>query len=315
MSSETPPNGSPAAPSASGVDFLYRIFCVKDEMPPLEKLLARLTSGNPYNPGGSFIFPPGAGMRRLQDALGASADYFVMGYQRAESPVLFEELEEAIAADQAKAFEDQDRMIARDAKLCVVLRAQIKSPENNDFVETLVHLADAFREILIGIVHDVRMEKVWGHKEWQERVMEEPFSVLNHVTVRSLPKKEGEMALRLRTYGLRKFGSGDLIVEHVAPDMKDDVRGLLMDIAEHLAQGELLGADETIDYGVGKIRLVGVPPIEPEEPELLALADEDESKPDAAPDPKLGIPILIAAMRTEREKAEGKRAGGGKGAD
>ena len=88
-----------------------------------------------------------------------------------------------------------------------------------------------------------------------------------------------------------------------------------MDVAEHLSQGELLGADETIDYGIGKIRLVGVPPLEPDEGELLALADEEEAQPDLAPDPKKGIPKLIAAMRVEREKSEGKRAGGGKGAE
>lgn len=297
----TPPE-PPARPS--GVDFLYRVYCVRDEMPKLEKLLGRLMSGNPYNPAGSFIFPPGKGLRRLQDALGASQDYFVMGYERAEKPELFSELEAALP-EQARGFEEQDRLIARDAKLCVVLHAQIKSPENNDFVETLVHLADAFRDLLLGVVWDVRMGKVFGHVEWRERVMEEPFSVLNHVAVRA---RGG----RIRTHGLRKFGSPDLVVDDVPADMVEDVSGLLRDIAEHLTQGELLGENETIDYGLGKIRLVAAPAAAAGEDELLALVDDDESaeKLDAG----RGLGKLIAAMKADREGQEGRRAGGGKGA-
>lgn len=297
--------------ATAGVDFLYRIFCVRDQMPPIEKLLARLTSGNPYNPPGSFIFPPGKGMRRLQDALGASEDFNVMGYQKDEAPALFDELEAALP-DQAKGFEEQDRMIVRDARLAVVLRAQIKAPDNNDFVETLVHLADTFRELLLGIVWDVRMEKIWGHEEWRQRVMEEPFSVLNHVAVRVLPPAEGDAGRRrVRTIGLRKFGSPDLFVGSVPPDLTDDVAGLLRDIAEHLSQGDLLGADEVIDYGIGKIRLVAAPPLEPGDSELLALADDVPEG--AAPDAKAGIPKVLESMKKEREEFEGKRAGGGKG--
>ncbi|HVY60935.1 MAG TPA: hypothetical protein VHF22_04745, partial [Planctomycetota bacterium] len=207
-----------------------------------------------------------------------------------------------------------DRLIARDAKVCVVLRAQVKQPENNDFVETLVHLADAFRELMLGIVWDVRMEKVWGHREWRDRVMGEPFSVLNHVAVRVLPAEGGLKTHRLRTRGLRKFGSPDLVVGSVPPDMVDDVTGLLRDIAENLTGGELLGPDETIDYGIGKLRLVASPPLDAGEGELLALADEPAEGSDAVPDAKAGIPELMAAMKKDRQEMEGKRAGGGQGA-
>lgn len=299
--------------ATTGVDFLYRVFCVREPMPPIEKLLARLTSGNPSNPPGSFIFPPGKGMRRLQDALGASSDFFVMGYSREEAPKLWEDLDAALRADQGMGVEDEDKLIVRDSKVCVVLRAQIKQPENNDFVETLVHLADAFRDLLLGVVWDVRMEKVWGHREWRDQMMGEPFSVLNHVTVRTLPKPEGGALQRVRTLGLRKFGSPDLLVEAVPPDVTDEVAGLMRDVAEHLTQGELLGPDETIDYGIGKIRMVAVPAILPDEGGLLALADEDETKT-VAPDAKLGMPKIIAELRKDREGVEGKRAEGGKGA-
>src|SRR5206468_3005892 len=161
-----------------------------EPMPPIEKLLARLTSGNPYNPPGSFIFPPGNGLRRLQDALGASSDYSVLGYDRKEAPQLFEEIEAALA-EQAKGFEDQDRLIVR-----------VRRPA------------------------------------------------------------AGGGPVRVRTRGLRKFGSADLVVESVPIELAEDAVGLLRDIAEHLSQGELLGPDESIDYGLGKIRLVSVPPLD-----------------------------------------------------
>ncbi len=283
--------------ASAGVDFLYRVYCVREPMPPLEKLLARLTSGNPYNPPGSFIFPPGKGMRRLQDALGASEEFSVMGYGKDEAPALFDDVAAAVPA-QARGFEEEDRLILRDARLCVTLRARIAAPENNDYIETLVHLADAFRDLLHGVVWDVRMERIWGHAEWRERVMEEPFSVLQHATVRTLKGAAPGDPVRVRTVGLRKFGSPDLIVLGVPADLVDDVQGLLRDVAEHLSQGDLLGPDETIDYGVGKIRLVAAPPLAPGESAVLALADEVAEG--ATPDAGAGIPRILDGIRNDK---------------
>jgi hypothetical protein len=286
----------PGLPTAK-VDYLYRVFCGRADMPPLEKLLARLTSGNPFNPPGSFIFPPGKGMRRLQDALGASKDYFVMGYLREEAPELFEGLARAIAEGGARGFDAHDDAIVADAKLCVVLRAEIVNPPNNEFVETLVHLADAFRDLLDGIVWDVHMGKVFGHAEWRERVMEEPFSVLNHVAVAN----EGGA---VRTRGLAKFGSPDLEVLAVPADVADEVGNMLRDFAEHIIQGELVEADEVIDYTHGRVRLVrgGAG--------ALRIADEDDDAPGGA----RGMPKVFEALRAARRAAEGPRAEGGRGA-
>lgn len=289
------------------IDWIYRVFGIRDEMPKLERLLGRLTSGNPYNPPGGFVFPPGKGMRRLQDALGASREYSVMGYGRDERPELFAALAAAIASDAAGAgFDDHDAQIAREAKLCVELRAEITNPENNEFVETLVHLADAFRDLLHGIVWDVHMEKVFGHDEWRERVMEEPFSVLNHVSVRREPAPGGA-TVACRTRGLKKFGSPDLEVLAMPADLADEVANLLRDFAEHIAQGEMVGPDETIDYTHGKVRLVRGP-----SDDVLRLVDEDAPDSD---DGGRGMPKMFEALRAARRAVEGKRAEGGRGAE
>jgi hypothetical protein len=304
MADETLPEPGlpePGLPVAK-VDFLYRVYAVKPDMPPLEKLLARLTSGNPYNPPGSFIFPPGRGMRRLQDALGASKDYFVMGYLREEAADLFAGLEAAIAAGEGPGLEDHDRAIAREAKLCVVIRAEIENPENNEYVETLVHLADAFGDLLHGIVWDVYQGKVFGRVEWRERVMEEPASALNHVSIATAPGGEGRVFVRTR--GLRKFGSPDLEAAEVPEDLVQDVGGVLRDFAEHLFQGELLAPDEVIEYTHGRIQVV-----ETQAGELFRLADEDDPQRGAA-----GLPKVFEALRAARRAAEGQRASGGRGA-
>src|SRR5205085_4335692 len=114
----------PALPEPLGVDFLYRVYCVKDAMPPIEKLLKRLTGDNPHNPPGGWVFPPPGGMRRLQNALGASSDFFVMGYMKEEAPKLWEDLEAALPEQKSAFFDEPDRLAVRDAKLCVVIRAQ-----------------------------------------------------------------------------------------------------------------------------------------------------------------------------------------------
>ena len=290
---ELPEPGMPIAK----VDCLYRIYGAKDEMPPLEKLLARLTSGNPYNPPGSFIFPPGRGMRRLQDALGASRDFSVMGYSRAEKPEVFAELEAALPA-QAHGFEDHDRTIAREAKICAELRAEIENPENNEFVETLVHLADALRDLLHGVVWDVRMGKVFGHEEWRACVMEEPFSVLNHVTIAA----EGGAA---RTRGLVKFGSPELEILSVPADVADDVANVLLDFAEHISQGDLVEEGVVIDYTHARLRFAAGP-----SPDVLRIADDADEKDGAA-----GAPKLYEGLRAARRATEGRRAGGGRGAE
>lgn len=272
---ELPEPGLPVAK----IDWLYRVFCASADMPPLEKLLARLTSGNPYNPPGSFIFSPGAGLRRLQDALGASKDFFVMGYLREEAPELFEDVARAIAANEAQGFEEHDRAIAAEARLCVVLRAEITNPPNNEFVETLVHLADAFRDLLDGVVWDVHMGKVFGHGEWRERVMEEPFSVLNHVSIAS----DGGA---LRTRGLKKFGSPELEVAAVPADVATEVANMLRDFAEHIVQGELVEPDEVIEYTHGRVRLA------PSRAGVLEIVDDEGPGP--------GMPKVFEALRATR---------------
>jgi hypothetical protein len=239
-------------------------------------------------------------MRRLQDALGASADYFCMGYQRDEAPQLFDEVRSPeLLARAGRGLEDQDRAVLADAALCAVVRAEIANPENNDYVETLVHVADALADLLQGVVHDVRMGVVWGRREWKERVMEEPFSVLNHVAVEGLAAGASEGAVRTR--GLRKFGSPDLEVLRVPRDVEAEISGLLRDVAEHLAQGEVLGDDERIDYGIGRIRLVAVPPPAgsgPDANDLFRLVDETDESADGA----AGMPALVESLRAERKK-------------
>ncbi len=274
----------PAPEAAPGVDLLYRVYAQSAEMPPLEKLLARLTSGNPYNPPGGFIFPPGRGLRRLQDALGASADHFVMGYLREEAPDLFDSVERAVAEGQGRGLEDHDRAVLAGPRLCVVLRATIASPENNDYVETMVHVTDAIASLLDGVVWDVPMRVVWGQTEWRQRVMEEPFTVLNHVDVQ---RASGT----LRTHGLRKFGSPDLEVVDVPAELSAVVEGLLRDIAENLAQGEVLGAGETLEYGGGRLRVVAATR---GDDRVVRLVDEDAPEEG---EQAHGIPKLIAILR------------------
>ncbi len=314
MSEERPP-GPPAPPPAPepgeiDADVLYRVYGVRDQMPSLEKLLARLTSGNPYNPPGGFVFPPGKGLRRLQDALGASRDYFVMGYTREEAPDLFADAERAAAPGSGATspeFGEHDRAIVREAKLCVVLRAQLRNPESNAYIETLLHLADAFRELLHGAVWDVRMGRLFGHEEWRERVMGEPFSVLNHVAIVAERAEGGPGApeTTLVTRGLRKFGSPDLEVRAVPPGLEAEVEGLLRDFAEHISQGDLLFAGDEIDYTHGKIRAV-------EAGERLRLADFDDAFPGAG---ARGMPKVFEALAAARRALEGRRAGGGRPAD
>jgi len=306
-------NGADAGIPDSIVEYVYRIFCAREPMPPLEKLLARLTSGNPHNPPGSFIFPPGRGMRRLQDALGASADYFVMGYTKEEAHDLWRDLATAEKAGQARWFTDEDRTIVAESKLCVVVKATIKNPQNNEFVETLVHLADAFRDLLQGVVQDVHMEKVFGHAEWREHMMTEPFSVLNHVTVRVLPSGDGESGRRVVTRGLKKFGSPDLAVLSVPEGLELEVQNVLRDFAEHMTQGELLSPDELIEYPAGRIRVIAHPPLAKGENDLLALVDENEAE-GATFDAKKGAPKVFQGLEKMRTDLEGKRAEGGKGA-
>jgi hypothetical protein len=299
------PNGLPEPEfPAIEVDVLYRIYGIRDAMPPLEALLARLTSGNPYNPPGSFVFPPGAGMRRLQDALGASRDYFVMGYTREEAPDLFSDGERA-ARECGPGLDDHDRAIAREARLCVVLRAQIRNPESNAYIETLVHLADAFRDLLHGVVWDVRMGRVFGHEEWRDRVMGEAFSVLNHVSVEVA---RGEAGAAVRTRGLRKFGSPDLEVRAVPAGVEDDVGSMLRDFAEHISQGEIVAPGDRIDYTHGSVCLVAAGT---KEDPLLRVADADDEAAEGAH----GAPKLFEALAKARRDAEGKRAGGGRPAE
>ena len=295
--------------AVSGVDVLYRVYCARSEMPPLEKLLARLTSGNPHNPPGSYVFPRGAGLRRLQDALGASRDFFVMGYTKQEAPQLWSELDRALG-EQACGFEDQDRSILQASTLCVVLRATIANPESNDYIETLVHLADAFRELLQGVVWDVRMERIFGFEEWRERVMEEPFSVLNHVSLRKTPGAGG--TVHVATRGLLKFGAPDLEIFGVPAEQVNDVSAALLDVAEHVAQGELIEPGESVEYAGAKIRFVPAPPgPEPPPNPVLRLIDEGAADPTG----EGGAPKLLARLREGRESVEGRRAGGGRPAE
>jgi hypothetical protein len=237
-----------------------------------------------------------------------------MGYTRDEAPDLWKDLDAAIAAGWAPGLGDDDRLCARDSRLCVVLRAQIKNPQNNEFVETLVHLADAFRDLLFGIVHDVKMERVFGNREWRQEVMGEPFSVLNHVSVRSLAAGPGESGKRVATRGLEKFGNADLVALSVPADLEKEVAFMLRDFAEHITQGDLIGADEAIDYDIGRIRLVSIPPLTEGGNEACALVDDVEGDDRTSPDPKKGAPRIYASLRAKRESIEGKRAGGGMGA-
>jgi hypothetical protein len=252
-------------------------------------------------------------MRRLQDALGASRDYLVMGYTREEAPELWKDLERAIADGLARWFVEEDRTIVRESKLCVVIRAEIVNPRNNEFVETLVHLADAFRDLLQGVIHDVHMEKVFGYGEWKEHMMAEPFSVLNHVVVRILPEGPGESGKRVVTRGLRKFGNPDLCAFSVPEGLELELQNVLRDFAEHVTQGELLGADEQIEYTAGRIRTVAHPPLAPGENELIAIVDDDDP-PVEKPDAKKGAPRIYDSLLKQRIALEGKRAEGGRGA-
>ena len=295
----------PGLPIAK-VDMIYRVFCESADMPPLEKLLARLTSGNPYNPPKSFIFPPGRGMRRLQEALGASKDFFVMGYLKAEAPDLFADLATALKKGEGSGFEDADRRIVEDAKLVVVLRAQMDNPDNNEYVETLVHLADAFRDLLHGVVWDVQMGRVWGFSEWREKVMEEPISVLSHLSIAVTPGTAGLAGgSAVRTRGLAKFGSLDLEVCLVPADAIEDVGAMLRDFAEHVTQGEVLADGDVIDYTHGRVRLV------PGGREGILRIVDDESDEENG---EKGAPKLVEGLRAARRDVEGRRAGGGHGA-
>jgi hypothetical protein len=282
------------------VDLLYRVFAVKKDMPPLEKLLARLTSQNPYNPEGGFVFPPGGGMKRLQDALGASPEFFVMGYLKQEAPKLWEELAEAYPAE-APGFDDDDHLMVKNANLCVVVRATIANPDDNAYVETLCHLADAFREMQRGVVWDVHMRKIWGHEEWRQ-VMDAPMSPLSHVQV----QQTGEGAERtLRTSGLKKFGNADLEVQGGPEHLGREVEGFLLDASFHIMRGDLVDEGETITYHEANLRTVAIPQPEGAHPVLRFV---DDPGPDVTEvDPAAGMARGLKALQAAREEIEGKR--------
>ncbi|GIW71010.1 MAG: hypothetical protein KatS3mg102_0552 [Planctomycetota bacterium] len=301
------PSSAPGLPPLQA-DVLYRVYAAKSAMPPLERLLARLTGGNPYNPPDGYVFPPGEGMRRLQQALGASPEYFVMGYLPAEAPALWEELEDALAAGQGSRFDETDALIARNAASCVVIRATLTNPENNRFIETLVHLADAFRDLMRGVVWDVYMRKIWGHQEWRE-VMEAPLSPLSHVRIaRAEDARAGEHGgprWRLRTHGLRKFGNADLEVSGVPQDLLGGIEALLLDAADAILRGDVLDAGETVEYEGARLRTVLLPTPQGEHPVLRLVDEPEEELVEVSPD--AGMPKGLAAVRAARQRLEGER--------
>ncbi|MFC1705517.1 hypothetical protein ACFL59_01690 [Planctomycetota bacterium] len=294
----------PGLPESS-VDFLYRVFCVKKDMPPLESLLERLITNNPRNPEDGFVFPPPNGLRRLQDALGASPDYFCMGYLREEAPQLWEEAEAALA-DQATLFDESDRLTVLKGSLCVVLRAQIKNPETNQFVETLVHLADAFQDLQHGVVWDVYMQKLWGRGEWPQ-VLEEIMSPLSHVRVIAEQDEEESWAT-LRTSGLVKFGSPDLELCRVPRRLVDETTFFLLDVTEHLMRGDILLSDDVVTYRDAKFRVMTTSPRGESEIFRIVDAPESEETPLEDTDGAEGAPQLLEAIRKARISLEGERA-------
>ncbi len=292
-------NGEGAAEPIE-VDWLYRVYAVKKDMPSLERLLARLTGGNPYNPEGGFVFPPGGGMRRLQAALGADPNFFVMGYHREEAPALWEELAQAYP-EQAERFDDDDHLIVRNARLCVVIRATIANPSDNSYVETLCHLADAFRDLQRGVVWDVRMGRLWGGEPWAQ-LMQAPMSPLSHVRIVRLG--EGEERI-LRTQGLQKFGNPDLEVKGGPAHLEREIEGLLYDASYHIMRGDVLGPDETITYEQARLRTVALARPEGAHP-VLRFVDDPGPEIDVV-DPEAGMREGFRALQRAREKVEGKR--------
>ncbi|RME73946.1 MAG: hypothetical protein D6776_06130 [Planctomycetota bacterium] len=289
-------------PAHARIDVLYRVFAVKKAMPPLETLLKRLTGGNPYNPPeGGYVFPPGAGMRRLQDALGASPDYFVMGYHREEAPTLWEELAAAYPAE-APGFDDDDHLIVRNANLCVVIRAQLVNPEDNMYLETLCHLADAFRDLQRGVVWDVRMGRIWGEREWAD-VMQAPLSPLSHVQV----ERSGEGPERiLRTRGLVKFGSPELEVKGGPAHLEREIEGMLLDAAHAAMRGDIFEPDEAIEVHGARLRAVAVEHDEQGAVRRLRLVDDPGPEAEHV-DPERGMQQGFKALQAAREAIEGKR--------
>ncbi|MHC4830823.1 MAG: hypothetical protein ACYTFT_10815 [Planctomycetota bacterium] len=296
----------PGLPTAK-VDYLYRIFCPKPDMPSLDDILTRLIAKNPYNPEGGFVFPPPDGLRRVQDALGASKDYFVMGYLREEAPAMWEEAEAVIAETRLS---PEDETTVRKSPLCIVIRAQIENPEDNRYIETLVHLAGTFRDLMHGVVWDVYMGKIWPTMEWPF-AMEALLSPQVHVNV-SVDEDPEEAFATLTTRGLIKFGSVDLEVCRVPLELTDDTRDFLLDASEHLILGDLLEPGEVITYRDTQILTVATPTIEGKN-EILRLVDAPASEDDPIPDTdgSEGAPRLVEAIKLARIQIEGERARGG----
>lgn len=305
---EVPEPGLPQA----RVDYVYRIFCAKKDMPKLEDLLARLIAQNPHNPEGGYVFAPPQGLRRIQDALGASADYFVMGYLREEAPQLWEEAA-AVLGEQGAMLDERERLTVRESPLCIVIRAQIANPENNDFVETLIHLADAFRDLCFGVVWDVHMRRMWTADEWSG-VLQAMMSPLSHVRVLRSPEGGGAEdaggTLTLRTSGLIKFGSADLELDRVPQDLASEASAFLLDAAEELMHGDLLEPDEVLTYRDVRMRTVAARERTDAANEVLRLADAPADPEAELPetDGSEGAPALLGAIRKARVEVEGERA-------
>ena len=318
--SDQPANSGVPEPGLPSVQakVAYRIFGTREAMPAIEVLLARLTSGNPYNPAGGFVFAPGDGLRRLQDALGACADYTVTGYSRAERPDLWDQVA-AAERSTPTVLEEDDLALLANAKVCVVVEVELTNPESNAYIETLVHLVDAFRELQQGVVWDVHMGKIWGHNDW-EQVMEAPMSPLSHIGVVELAQAPGTL---FATRGLCKFASIDL--ELVATPDEDgdahDLKAMLLDASEHLMHGDLLEVGETLTYESTRLAVVEAPGRD----NVLRLVDAPESEEVQAdgetgvphgetgvphgetgvPHGETGVPRLLAMLRARRKDLEG----------